>query len=114
MKPGRELDALVAVKVMGAQSMDHKRPLDHGAFLDPVPHYSTDIAAAAEILEKVPMTLVAPRAQISPGRFNGVEWMAVAPSKPYDDQVGNFVFAETAPHAICLAALKALGATPDR
>ncbi len=59
MEAGRELDALVAERVMGWQvSYAEKRgrpPLqdDRWGRYGPVPHYSTEIAAAWQVVEQV-------------------------------------------------------------
>jgi len=112
VKPGRELDALVAEKVFGcktAWAMNREnvfcgcagRP--HGAPVvsygaAPVKNYSTDIAAAWEvvgrfgdefILERWPEFRNTWRTSFQRDR----EWASAA----------------TAPHAICLAALRAVG-----
>lgn len=114
MKPGRELDALVAEKVMGWRRHDSNRLGTYGE--DPIglwikntepslvrlPQFSEDIAAAWEVVEKFHRFVVT--------RME----MPVC----YDARVvyyfgmGNFeefaFTADTAPHAICLAALKAV------
>lgn len=100
MEAGRELDALIAEKVMGF-------PLEiiRGAPYPECPrHYSTDIAAAWEVVEK--------------DDGWGHDWRVkrwVSSSKPYSctaertaDGQNFYAEAETAPLAICLAALKAV------
>ena len=126
MKPGRELDVIVAEKVMGLKDVRKiTDPMAQGAFgdilysaekpdpypdnagiwlghLTRVPSYSTDIAAAFEVWDKL----------------NNKRW---ALEKCLDDRWSVFVelqyegrvsiaTGESAPHAICLAALKAVGA----
>ena len=120
---GRELDALVAEKVMGQVPCDAWRPFtalppqwmkDKGecghaacfpAQMGPAA-YSTDIAAAWEVVEKI----------TAPGRLTGGAWRHL--NGKYDavfsEQLGGGVFAmsdeaPTAPLAICHAALKAVG-----
>jgi hypothetical protein len=117
LQPGRELDALVAEKVFGALISD---PIFAGSMIyqgkdnqgkdkgfavsgtiEDVPHYSTDIAAAWEVLEKV-------REQVpdfgfgiddKPGEF-----------RTYAVRIGDCMATSiSAPHSICLAALKAVG-----
>lgn len=101
VKPGPELDALIAKKVMGwtlGKSDDHYYLMD-GRHIDrrvgtgwsP----STNITHAFEVVEKV-----GPQFEII-YQPNG-RWLA---------RFGNTIQAEadTAPHAICLAALKAVG-----
>lgn len=109
LKPGRELDALVAEKVMG-----WKRSLT-GFWFPPdlhpnaniigheIPHYSTDTGAAWEVVEKFP-------------HFYLFRWIAGGPMPGQwecrfsdTDDGTKIVWADTAPHAICLAALKAVG-----
>lgn len=103
MKPGRELDALVAEKVMGWSPVgDEFDGAEFAAFLDAHP-YSTDIAAAWEVFEKIQP------AAICHAKFGGKnklpEWVVARP----DDMGDEIATAPTAPHAICLAALNAVG-----
>lgn len=133
MQASRELDALVAEKVMGytlrfaakawtdADWMGSDTPTEtnvmaiyapfeqfprSGAFDKSIPHYSTDIAAAWEVVEKL----------YERGLCVGVstlhEWKTKCEcSVYYADMAQRMVAnadADTAPHAICLAALKAL------
>jgi len=124
MKPGRELDALVAEKVMGWKDCkvhpDPKfaaaglcglkpnrlpNPIEWG--IAPVPHHSTDIKAAWEVVEKLKgkelshLTLT----------YWPVpdEWSCEDAQNEDNPKIG--AVAKTAPHAICLAALKAVGYT---
>jgi hypothetical protein len=110
MKPGRELDALVAEKVMGYRrhhddcntywvDSDGEEPTHSH-------DYSTDIAAAWEVVEK----LAEKRIQISAAPLWGSEGRMIweATWKKVND-TWNPVHANSAPHAICLAALKAVG-----
>lgn len=91
-KAGRELDALVAEKVMGVETMQKLYPsmmAKGGAWL---PHFSTDIAAAWEVVEKM--------------RREGY----IFDIEIRKDYVGvNCEHCESAPLAICLAALRAVG-----
>ncbi len=103
MKPGRELDALVAEKVMGwkmdASAVWH----GPGPSCLVLPHYSTDIADAWEIVEKL----------------QSQDWACILDN--VKDFLGNWqahfekdrractAESESAPHAIALAALKAVG-----
>jgi hypothetical protein len=124
MNAGRELDALVAEKVMGwtsdlyAHSLMGEKvrlwlpppPSDVAHTADTLPRYSTDIAAAWEVVEKVSGPGLAFElvdvGSFNPGYTELPRWCA-----SFGD--GNVVIAEeadTAPHAICLAALKAVGA----
>ena len=113
---GRELDARVATKVMGWKEAWPKYAYDgtpsgvlFGAGIDPhgckipLPHYSTDIAAAWEVVEKSrhgSHVEVAHGATSNAGKY--ARWRC---------KFGMQVFAEadSAPLAICLAALKACG-----
>lgn len=116
--PGRELDALVAEKVMGW------RPWSGGYYYgsadgqvmvclhenDGMARYwspSTDIAAAWRVVER-----------LHTGRtfgldwlgFDGEEWRCCFGWSENDDHLGfHHAEAATAPLAICLAALKAVG-----
>lgn len=106
MNPGRELDALVAKHVFGLGQ--HKLPEDgpQAEFesivrrnryeIEDCPAYSTDIAAAWEVVE-----LMANRTGEFELRFLS-GWSAGFGKCPSD--------APSAPHAICLAALRAVGA----
>lgn len=56
MKPCRELDALVAEKVMGLSIWRHGRRVDYktdDSVYNRVPSYSTDIAAAWQVVERI-------------------------------------------------------------
>ncbi len=107
MKPGRELDALIAKKVMGIK--DVQMTVGFGPVYDftgaqgmprkVVPNYSTDIRAAWELVKKLaPSGYMVQIVQ----RGTNDYWVSV--------KDGEIIFAETAPHAICLAALKAVEA----
>ena len=117
MNPGRELDALIAEKVMGLKNIryikdwsflepdlasdlteDHVNAKARGADAVVVPFYSTDIGAAWEVVDK----------------FKEYQLLKIYyPSQEQTLYVVSFKrgcerSAETAPHAICLAALKAV------
>ena len=113
MKAGRELDALVAEKVMGM------RPGTEDCWVDPassyggqlpLAHYSTDIAAAWAVVENIKSLHPDDR-----------EELTFAMNYYPEDKIWRFGWesygefgqfsgdAETAPHAICLAALAAVG-----
>ena len=109
LKPGRALDAEVAKKVMGIDLTGARPDLPiRGIGCAP---YSTDIAAAWEVVEKM-IELGCP--------FVGVTHHAAGMWSANFDEVGRFDFdiipkdaksgfhrADTALHAICIAALKA-------
>ena len=94
MEAGRELDALVEEKLMKAPfAGDYQQ------------HYSTDIAAAWEVLEKMQDN----------GWFWNIDYdygeLVAGFGKGRDsegDLSWHYEQAETTPHAICLAALKAV------
>jgi hypothetical protein len=110
MNPGRELDALVAEKVMGWGHSRYFKTEDSSAVaalkrLDGwniwkdgkwafLPHFSTDIAAAWEVAEKVGCV-------IGRGSFG---WIV---KDDWTDADG--IETDSAPHAICLFALKVMG-----
>lgn len=106
MKPSRELDALIAEKVIGTRPFEseHDGWLEYASGVRRMANYSTDISAAWEVVEK----------------FDGY---TVTKDKNYFDnsiQYGSRIEhkdryyccemeGESAPHAICLAALKSVG-----
>lgn len=106
MKPGRELDALVAEKVMKLHYIVGCSYIFNGKLLgkETVPHYSTNIYAAWQIVE-----------ELYPENDNDLIFKVCrnVTDKGWDwachFKVGGTVFGETAPHAICLAALEAVG-----
>ena len=124
LEPGRELDALVAEQVMGsirAGAYENGEPYysphhsDSGLTLDvisPAPDYSTDIAVAWTVVEKVMHLKVSddtiqPAFQVMASSYDDVYyagWCSLG-SNTY-----HWKCAPTAPHAICLAALAATGA----
>lgn len=107
MKAGRELDALIAEKVMGGKigaGFYMKWPGENG--WKRIANYSTDIVAAWEVVEKLksPFHFDLWRA---PYRAKEISW-SCSFSKSIDARDIVRGDAETAPHAICLAALKAV------
>lgn len=109
MEAGRELDALVAEKVMGmdVDKARHARfRFENGIKLYlPVPAYSTDTAAAMNVLGRM-------RAD---GWFFSLNDRNGEESKPFwaefaseNFERGGQAWEATLPHAICLAALKAI------
>ena len=98
----REIDALVAEKVMGITLIGKDMAAylnEETQFMMPIPFYSTDIAAAWEVVEKV----------------NDLGWNISFDPIPqewitdFDEHQDWVVSNKTAPMAICLAALKAKG-----
>lgn len=102
MNPGRELDALIARRAFGmTYEFLHgdylKQDPEDAVAYDVCPHYSTSILAAWEIVQKLldmgkPIRLHA--------NLSGV-WSAWC----WPETSGE-VYADTAPHAICLIALR--------
>ena len=100
MEAGRELDALVAEKVMRAKAKGDT--FDHIMW---PPHYSTRIEDAWEVVEKMQ----------ADGWFWNIDYdygeLVAGFGKGRDsegDLSWHYEQAETTPHAICLAALKAV------
>ncbi len=106
MKPGRELDALVAEKVMGYAFC----PIHHGySCCGRVwRRCSTDIAGAWQVVEHLEIN----------GQYDFKLESVVPNSDPpvYQAQFGEHrsSWEFEAPHAICLAALKAVDNQPDQ
>lgn len=109
LKPGRELDALIAEKVMGLTlkpmplsqadgSVKEELTFWDGPRLLRLPPYSTRIAAAWEVVEKIKANhaLTIHAESLSGGWLLHID---------RDIKIGG----ATAPHVICLAALKAIG-----
>lgn len=114
MEAGRELDALVAEKVMGHKvkwGRSRFYPLDYDTpFFDEqplkrsIPNYSTDIAAAWEVVEKL-KEQTAPERDIEIGCYSFYRVSIVDAATEAEIAV---MENDSAPLAICLAALKAL------
>ena len=113
MKPGRELDALIAEKVFGIYVHDlgqmfrfvddYKKGDIATAESCPVPAYSTDIAAAWEVVEKLGAASF--HLQKHPSAEGWEASFGIGFSG--DERFAYFrAIAPTAPHAICLVALK--------
>lgn len=100
LKPGPELDALVASKVMGWGVADDGAVIVDGAHLV-CPLFSIDIAAAWALVEKFPHKYL-----FKWNTFNDGKWECRFSDS---DDGSKIAYALTAPHAICLAALKAVG-----
>jgi hypothetical protein len=112
MKPGRELDALVAEKVMGwmrQHDIWYGPKLKMAQAFDRPPNYSTDIAAAWEIVEKF-SKLGWDVTVFSGGEMRDGDEIYAEFDPRYCDGKFALKSAYTAPHAICLAALNAVGA----
>lgn len=109
MKPGRELDALVAEKVMGWRWFTDEfnpRPV----LVPPgmprqsaLPSFSTDIAAAWEVVER--LRGMEPELSWNDEARCWIVGFWKGPSAPSTIHGSS----DSAPNAICLAALKAVG-----
>lgn len=119
MKAGRELDALVAERVMGWTDVKlakrpelgvlGRHPVRHAQEI--VPHYSTDIAAAMAVVEELRSWIFWVQRVEAP--LGQVRYSARVYTRdkdvPYYFGAYYDATANTAPLAICLAALKAVG-----
>lgn len=113
MKPGKELNEWIAEHVFGWKKVSEdvwdQHKIGEGTFRGPLPDYSTDMNAAMDVVEKAGITAII---KVFDGR-----WMARL-NDPADldtyyevscyKDCEDFAIGETAPHAICLAAMKAL------
>ncbi len=106
MEAGNELDALIAEMVMGEKACFSVTGLSQNPMYKP---YSTSISAAWEVVEKLAMVTIE-----NGGKSVGQpEWSA---GFPYAGGLGDWVHGQgdTAPHAICLAALRCVGYNIDQ
>ena len=117
MTPGRELDLLIAQKIFGygkeiraagptfvelpANIHRDKPVISPDGDLEFLKKYSTDISAAWEVVEKMETYI------FTLYQFPKKQYMAVF--KYFNDDFEISEMGESAPHAICLAALKAKG-----
>lgn len=119
MKPGRELDALVAEKIMDILVKHdvynpHKGFIfgydEHGIAVQ-LSHYSTEMASAWLVVEKLALEGI--RIEINPTDVGyQVSFLRYDPSQEFTPwtSIGNStVESETAQHAICLSALRVKG-----
>jgi len=129
MIPGRELDALVAEHVMGKKLPTTVCYFEGDPPSGPVnlcPFYSTDIAAAWEVVARLTEAHknsqgYAPTFEIYSGRddCDHQEWYAQFYNRYGSNNLYNcedgivLEKGRTPPHAICLAALKAVGYEGD-
>lgn len=120
MNPGIELDVLVAEKVMGLKVVKNKSGSKLGGYYytigepnwfdiqgdmqlsNPVPPYSEDIAAAWQVVEK--LRGFSRLYDFDLYGYGDDEWTAT-----FTTDAEFKAFGESAPHAICLAALRAVG-----
>ena len=108
MKAGRELDALIAEKVMGFRKHHAHGYLRNAPGEEP--HYSTNIADAWEVVERLVST-PGPNGDHHSVQVDYSGDAVVVIDENEDWQVS--AIADTAPLAICLAALKAKGVTHE-
>lgn len=117
MTPGRELDKLIAEKVMDWQGVvifpngeaKGRPPKWYKMSLIDLPSYSTDISAAWEVIEKLlsdNTNLAIGVCSINYGPDKG-KTQVLIPRHPTLGKVETL--STSAPHAICLAALKVVG-----
>ncbi len=114
MKAGRKLDSLISEKIFGEKYpynkmfKDYYRPwVEDPIAYEECPHYSTNIKSAWEVVEKL-LTML-PNQDFHVEHWADEENSGWQVSSCYE--LGgwkDWVRAETLPHAICLAALKAL------
>ena len=129
MPAGREMDALLAEKVMGYTLSELSLPaypkyklfdIESGEFsgyVKEVPHYSTDIAASWEVVKRMPIPFKLEKCwekayQIGPEGWSAC-WCTDADCEGCNENSrctnGDDAWAETAPLAICRYALKVAG-----
>lgn len=129
MKPGKELDALVAEHVLGwgPREINHstsilckwRNPEDSTGYNDySLPSFSSDIAAAWELVEKLKVghrevrsdgCVVKDSIRIEYRETTGSWFVCWAYSGWNFMEFEHWTEGESAPHAICLAALKTVG-----
>ena len=133
MPAGREMDVLIAEKVMGYTLSELSLPaypkyklfdIESGEFsgyVKEVPHYSTNLAAAWEVVKRMPIPFKLEKCwekayQIGPEGWSAC-WCTDADCEGCNENSrctnGDDAWAETAPLAICRAALKAMGVKID-
>ena len=118
-KPGRELDALVARKIMGWFDIGHDTSIDewmgrpsdydakkYGQMYVGLPHYSTDIAAAWEVLKKM-INTTGPDGDYYDVVLDIHKHRTICVMGELADYRVQ-VTADTTEHAICLAALETM------
>jgi len=109
MKPGRELDTLVAEKIFGLEYMECI-----GCYIDTngneqkIKRYSVEIAAAWEVVEKLKVKKLYPAFAIRDQTYNISIW-----DKGGVELITDWVRCKTAPEAICKAALVAVSKVGD-
>jgi hypothetical protein len=129
MEAGRELDALVAEKVMGAENVRWIRP-ELGWPNQPVqatyagagnseyqsvPRYSTDIKAAWRVLSGFVERGWWPDLSLHSDGASAPGWRCRLGHTGIETEAGQYSYSRagtTAPHAICLCALAAVNSGP--
>ncbi len=123
--PGPELDQLVAERVMGWRREEPERgprrwrPPEDGKShparaLYGVPRYSTDIAAAWLVAERLGLAVVPDLTGDGTGWYaTDIQHVVFGDSVTMIEEERGGVAGETAPYAICLAALVASGLDID-
>ncbi len=117
MDAGRDLDALVAEKVLGWRHIKWERTTPLGRspknllslVLEEVPYYSTDIAAAWQVVERMRSTIVSKRQNFL---FYLVEVISarIFPNGAHNPRIDmSQIMLHVQPVDICIAALKAVG-----
>jgi len=114
MKAGRKLDSLVSEKVFGEKYpfdkklKDYYRPwVEDPIAYEPCPYYSSDIEAAWQVVEKLLSLLPNQDFHIEHWADEDISNWQVSSCYQLGEWM-DWVRAETLPHAICLAALKAI------
>jgi len=115
MEAGRELNALVAEHVMGLEKLGchdgncfYHIEMGGKGFKGLAKSYSTAISPAWEVVEKLRESKMA-LSVMHVFEFADQKWAYIAKVETYNKADFISDIRETAPHAICLAALKAVG-----
>lgn len=114
------LDALVTERVMGNYAVEdggawHMQQTDSGEW-ENLPHYSTDIAAAWQVVEKLWKTHKLSIAvwHVQPGQVGAFVKETIAGDfVGFTCDASELTVKPTAPFAICIAALRAVGVSQD-
>lgn len=133
LQAGRDLDALVAERVMGYEKRAESEWLGGFAWIShddghwygvtSMPRFSTDISAAWDVVERLQsdaLSLGWKRRDFSLERKDRMvdgRWYCVTDAVPTDIYPNGYAVdgvADTAPLAICRAALKACAPTPEQ
>lgn len=122
MKPGRELDALIATKVMGFEHVRKTNPFDYfneekGKLHDWIflpdnivkilPNYSTDIASSWLVVDKLEEKRIAISFTKLPNH-DFTEWTCIVTAK-FPDKPGHLWESDSFQYSVCIVALHAVG-----